>query len=69
MSKVIERLDRKKMSAETQAEQDGLLNCLRNHLGRMDYPSYLKEGWQIGSGASQWEAFWATAAQKKYPRI
>jgi hypothetical protein len=101
MIKVIERLDRKKMSAETQAEQDGLLNYLRNNVGRMDYSSYLKKGWQIGSGAiesacktvvnqrlclggmrwgeegsdavahlralyrsdaSQWEAFWATAA-------
>ena len=51
MIKVIERLDRKKMSAETQAEQDGLLNYLRNHVSRMDYPSYLKKGWQIGSGA------------------
>ena len=51
MIKVIERLDRKKMSAETQAEQDGLLNYLRNNVGRMDYPSYLKKGWQIGSGA------------------
>jgi hypothetical protein len=101
MIKVIERLDRKKMSAETQAAQDGLLNYLRNNVGRMDYPTYLKKGWQIGSGAiesacktvvnqrlclggmrwgedgsdavahlralyrsdaSQWEAFWATAA-------
>ena len=43
-------MDRKKMSAETQAEQDGLLNYLRNNVGRMDYPSYLKKGWQIGSG-------------------
>jgi hypothetical protein len=51
MIKVIERLDRKKMSAETQAEQDGLLNYLRNNVSRMDYPSYLKKGWQIGSGA------------------
>jgi hypothetical protein len=50
MIKVIERLDRKKMSAETQAEQDKLLNYLRNNVGRMDYPSYLKKGWQIGSG-------------------
>jgi len=51
MIKVIERLDRKKMSAETQTEQDRLLNYLRNHVGRMDYPTYLKKGWQIGSGA------------------
>jgi hypothetical protein len=49
--KVIARLDRKKMSAAIQAEQDKLLNYLRNNVGRMDYPSYLKKGWQIGSGA------------------
>jgi hypothetical protein len=51
MIKVIERLDRKKMPAETQTEQDKLLNYLRNSEGRMDYPAYLKQGWQIGSGA------------------
>lgn len=51
MIKVIERLDRKKMSATMQAEQEGLLNYLRNHADRMDYPSYLNKGWQIGSGA------------------
>ncbi len=49
--KVIERLNRKKMSPPTQAEQDRLLNYLRNNVGRMDYPTYLKHGWQIGSGA------------------
>jgi hypothetical protein len=48
---VIERLDRKKMPAATQTAQDKLLNYLRNHVGRMDYPAYLKKGWQIGSGA------------------
>jgi hypothetical protein len=51
MITVVERLDRKKMSAETQAEHDRLLNYLRNNVGRMDYPMYLKKGWQIGSGA------------------
>jgi hypothetical protein len=51
MIRVIERLDRKNMSAEAPAEQHKLLNYLRNHVGRMDYPSYLKQGWQIGSGA------------------
>jgi hypothetical protein len=50
MVRVIERLDRKKMSAETQREHDKLLNYLRNNVGRMDYPTYLKKGWQIGSG-------------------
>jgi hypothetical protein len=51
MIKVLERLERRKMSAATQAEQDRLLNYLRKNVGRMDYPSYLKKGWQIGSGA------------------
>ena len=51
MIRVLERLDRKKMLAETQAEHEGLLNYLRNNEHRMDYPSYLKKGWQIGSGA------------------
>ena len=50
MVPVIERLDRKTMSAETQREHDKLLNYLRNNVGRMDYPTYLKKGWQIGSG-------------------
>jgi hypothetical protein len=51
MIKVIERLDRKKMSAEMLAARDKLLTYLGNHVGRMDYPRYLKNGWQIGSGA------------------
>lgn len=51
MIKVIERLDRKKMTAAVQEAQDELLNYLRNHGGRMDYPRYRKNGWQIGSGA------------------
>jgi hypothetical protein len=48
---VVERLDRKKMSAEMHEEHDKLLNYLRNNVSRMDYPTYLKNGWQIGSGA------------------
>lgn len=49
--RVLERLDRKKMAAEVEAEHDRLLNYLRNHAHRMDYPRYLKRGWQIASGA------------------
>jgi hypothetical protein len=49
--KVLQRLDRKKMIAETQEELDKLLNYLSNHVHRMDYPRYLKHGWQIASGA------------------
>jgi hypothetical protein len=49
--KVLQRLDRKKMSPEVQEELDGLLNYFGNHVHRMDYPRYLKRGWQIASGA------------------
>ncbi len=51
MIRVLERLDRKKMSEEVRTEHDGVLTYMRNHAGRMDYPSYLRQGWRIGSGA------------------
>ena len=49
--KVLRRLDRKKMAQEVQEELDDLLTYLGNHVQRMDYPHYLKRGWQIASGA------------------
>jgi len=49
--KVLRRLDRKKMTPETEAELDDLLTYIGNHVNRMDYPRYLKNGWQIASGA------------------
>jgi len=49
--RVLERLDRKKMTPEAQAAQDRLLTYLRNHVQRMDYPRYSRQGWQIASGA------------------
>jgi hypothetical protein len=48
---LLERLPRKKMAGEVQEDYDRLLNYLRNNEHRMDYPRYLKHGWQIGSGA------------------
>jgi len=51
MIRVLERLDRKKMAEEVREEHEGLLNYLRNNVHRMDYPRYLKQGWQIASGA------------------
>lgn len=51
MIRVLQRLDRKKMSEAAQAEYDKLLTYLGNHVGRMDYPYYLKQGWQIATGA------------------
>jgi hypothetical protein len=51
MIRALERLDRKKMTEEVREGHDGLLGHLRKNVGRMDYPTYLRNGWQIGSGA------------------
>lgn len=48
---VLERLDRKKMTEEASAALDDLLRYLGNNVHRMDYARYLKNGWQIASGA------------------
>jgi hypothetical protein len=47
----LERLPRQKMTAAVQEEFDKLLNYLKNNEHRMDYPRYLRHGWQIASGA------------------
>jgi hypothetical protein len=47
---VLERLHRRKMPADVQAEHDKLLNYLRNNEHRMDYPAYTRQGWHIASG-------------------
>jgi hypothetical protein len=49
--RVLERLDRKRMTEEVRSGHDGLLNYLRKNEDRMDYPRYLRNGWQIASGA------------------
>jgi len=51
MIRVLNRLDRKKMADEVRQEHENLLGYLDNHVLRMDYPHYLRQGWQIGSGA------------------
>jgi hypothetical protein len=51
MIKVIQRLDETKMTTEVRKERDRLLHYMTNNEHRMDYPRYLKQGWQIGSGA------------------
>jgi hypothetical protein len=48
---VLEKLNRKKMTEAAQAEYDALLTYLHNHVHRMNYPEYLRRGWQIASGA------------------
>jgi hypothetical protein len=47
----LEKLDRRKMTEETRSEHDQVLTYFRNHVGRMNYPEYLRRGWQIGSGS------------------
>ena len=44
-------LDRAAMCELAQAEYDKVLSYLGNHWTRMDYPTYLRKGWQIGTGA------------------
>src|SRR5438045_4031885 len=53
MIRVLQRLDRKKMTAELRSGHDSLLNYLRNNVARMDYPRCLRNGWQIASGAME----------------
>jgi hypothetical protein len=49
--RMLERLPRQRMAEEVAAEHERLLNYLKNNEHRMDYPRYLRRGWQIASGA------------------
>jgi hypothetical protein len=44
-------LDREAMSAEARQAYDKAVTYFHNHVQRMDYPSYLQNGWQIATGA------------------
>lgn len=46
----LERLDLSAASETVRATHASLLGYLRNNLHRMDYPTYVARGWQIGSG-------------------
>jgi hypothetical protein len=48
---VLNRLDARKMTAEARVEYEKARTYFTNHVHRMDYPGYLRRGWQIGSGA------------------
>ena len=48
---VLEGLDRCQMTTTAQQEYDKTLTYFRNQVHRMDYPTYLSKGWQIGTGA------------------
>ena len=46
----LQALDLTPSPAPVREARQGLLGYLRNNLHRMDYPTYLARGWQIGSG-------------------
>jgi hypothetical protein len=48
---VLGKLDRKKMTDEARTKHEGVQEYIRKNLHRMDYPEYLRRGWQIASGA------------------
>ena len=47
---IFKGLDRAKMKPSAGAGHDTVLRYFGNHHQRMDYPTYLRKGWQIGSG-------------------
>jgi hypothetical protein len=47
----LEALDRRKMTRAARAEHERTTNYIRNNLDRMNYPEYLRQGWQIATGA------------------
>jgi hypothetical protein len=51
MIRVLERLDRAQMTEEVRQGHDDVLGYLRKNVTRMDYPRYMRNGWQIASGA------------------
>lgn len=48
---IFEGLDRTGMTQSAQQEYDKTLTYFGNQVHRMDYPTYLSKGWQIGTGA------------------
>ena len=48
--KVLQSLEASSIGEAAQASFGAALSYFRNHSGRMDYPTYLKKGWQIGTG-------------------
>jgi hypothetical protein len=47
----LEALDLRKMTKEARAEHTRATQYIRNNLARMNYPEYLRQGWQIATGA------------------
>jgi hypothetical protein len=47
----LEALDLRKMTKAARAEHEQATNYIRNNVERMNYPEYLRQGWQIATGA------------------
>ena len=48
--KLLEEMDLGSASAKAREQHHDTLRYFRNHEHRMDYPTYVRNGWQIGSG-------------------
>jgi len=48
---VLNKLETRKMTDETRVEYEKARTYLQTNAHRMDYPEYLRRGWQIGSGS------------------
>jgi hypothetical protein len=53
MIALLESLELPPRRPALRATYDEVLAFLRNHVSRMNYPSYVSKGWQIGSGAME----------------
>jgi len=51
--KILAALDANGMTAEVRKDYERLLGYLRNNEHRMDYPKYLRNGWQIATGSME----------------
>jgi hypothetical protein len=49
--KVLTRLDVKKMTEDARIKHASVIEYVGKNLHRMDYPEYLRRGWQIATGA------------------
>jgi hypothetical protein len=49
--RVLDRWGRRTLSAEVRAELQRVRNYVSKNVHRMDYPDYLRRGWQIATGA------------------
>lgn len=48
---MLDDLDRRRMRKAARQQHDTTTNYLRKNVERMNYPEYLRRGWQIGTGA------------------